>query len=240
MQRRRAFTLIELLVVIAIIAILAAILFPVFARAREKARQTTCISNLKQIGFALMAYAQDYDEHWPAADWWGYKPATAPYVKSNLVYRCPSEGNYGCFQSYKQFGNSYPWHGGWWDARSPVRGGVWFNFKPGKETTPGKDIPGGASLAEVRYPSLQILDGDHTYHNLAWGGPVNNCACAPRCSWHEPGDAQRGGRNDVLFADGHAKFIWIITSVYGENPITGNCDNSPRAPYYWCQGNEVP
>src|SRR5437899_9305124 len=88
-MRRRAFTLIELLVVIAIIAILAAILFPVFARAREKARQTTCISNLKQIGFALMAYAQDYDEHWPSADWWGYKPATAPYVKSNLVYRCP-------------------------------------------------------------------------------------------------------------------------------------------------------
>src|SRR3954467_3062126 len=85
-----AFTLIELLVVIAIIAILASILFPVFARAREKARQTTCISNLKQIGFAMTAYAQDYDEHWPAADWWGYKTATTPYVKSNLVYRCPS------------------------------------------------------------------------------------------------------------------------------------------------------
>lgn len=65
MQQRRGFTLIELLVVIAIIAILAAILFPVFAQAREKARQTTCVSNLKQIGTAFMMYVQDYDETYP-------------------------------------------------------------------------------------------------------------------------------------------------------------------------------
>src|SRR5258705_11923651 len=62
MSKRRGFTLIELLVVIAIIAILAAILFPVFAQAREKARQTGCLSNHKQIGTAIMMYAQDYDE----------------------------------------------------------------------------------------------------------------------------------------------------------------------------------
>lgn len=63
--RLRALTLIELLVVIAIIAILAAILFPVFAQAREKARQTACLSNLKQVGLAVQMYAQDYDENIP-------------------------------------------------------------------------------------------------------------------------------------------------------------------------------
>ena len=62
---RRGFTLIELLVVIAIIAILAAILFPVFAQAREKARQTACVSNMKQIGIGVTMYAQDYDEKMP-------------------------------------------------------------------------------------------------------------------------------------------------------------------------------
>src|SRR5438045_8254156 len=66
-RARHAFTLIELLVVIAIIAILAAILFPVFARAREKARQASCQSNLKQIGIAFKMYVQDYDETWPNA-----------------------------------------------------------------------------------------------------------------------------------------------------------------------------
>ena len=65
MTRKRGFTLIELLVVIAIIAILAAILFPVFAKAREKARQTSCLSNLRQIGTAILSYAQDNDEQYP-------------------------------------------------------------------------------------------------------------------------------------------------------------------------------
>src|SRR5947209_15517704 len=65
MERKKGFTLIELLVVIAIIAILAAILFPVFARAREKSRQISCLSNLKNIGLATLMYAQDYDETFP-------------------------------------------------------------------------------------------------------------------------------------------------------------------------------
>ncbi len=93
---REAFTLIELLVVIAIIAILAAILFPVFAQAREKARQTACLSNSKQIGLGVMQYFTDYDETYPIIyilpnprKWWGEQ--IHPYVKNRDVFRCPSD-----------------------------------------------------------------------------------------------------------------------------------------------------
>src|SRR6201990_1309136 len=86
---RAAFTLIELLVVIAIIAILAAILFPVFAQAREKARQTSCLSNEKQLGLGVLQYVQDYDEVFPMANstnWAnGWAIVTQPYVKSYAV-----------------------------------------------------------------------------------------------------------------------------------------------------------
>jgi prepilin-type N-terminal cleavage/methylation domain-containing protein/prepilin-type processing-associated H-X9-DG protein len=109
---RRGFTLIELLVVIAILAILAAILFPVFARAREKARQTACLSNLRQIGTAFALYAQDYDERLPDrrdlrhalpggyrpwSDWPPSDPRAGwaavvlePYLRSSGIWRCPS------------------------------------------------------------------------------------------------------------------------------------------------------
>ena len=97
---RSAFTLIELLVVIAIIAILAAILFPVFARARENARRSSCISNMKQIGLGVFQYLQDYDEKFPLAVTGRYYSATEsmgwadevqPYLKSIQIYQCPSE-----------------------------------------------------------------------------------------------------------------------------------------------------
>ena len=104
--KRSAFTLIELLVVIAIIAILAAILFPVFAKAREKARQTSCASNLKQISLATLQYVQDYDEayfnrvtfdklpagqnDYPYGEQFNWRRALGAYVKSADVFRCPS------------------------------------------------------------------------------------------------------------------------------------------------------
>src|SRR5262245_51863470 len=108
-RRRSGFTLIELLVVIAIIAILAAILFPVFAQAREQARKSACLSNTKQIGTALAMYRQDWDTGGPFAGWeagpqgqydtnsptskfhedWQF--TLQPYVKNALVFRCPSD-----------------------------------------------------------------------------------------------------------------------------------------------------
>lgn len=128
--RTKGFTLIELLVVIAIIAILAAILFPVFAQAREKARQISCLSNDKQIGLAFMQYVQDYDEDFPAgnlniqnvapnaaapargaqANQWGEGWSTAiyPYVKSNGLYKCAddSTGVSGSYSPVSYFMNS--------------------------------------------------------------------------------------------------------------------------------------
>jgi len=116
-MRRPGFTLIELLVVIAIIAILAAILFPVFARAREKARQTACISNAKQLGLAVMQYTQDYDDYLPVS----YNPGNPttnrywyqvidPYVKNTQVRVCPSVPTralgYGWNYDYIGYGSS--------------------------------------------------------------------------------------------------------------------------------------
>jgi prepilin-type N-terminal cleavage/methylation domain-containing protein/prepilin-type processing-associated H-X9-DG protein len=103
---RPAFTLIELLVVIAIIAILAAILFPVFAQAREAARKTTCLSNLRQLGTGLMMYAQDFDETLPASSFAAvpgqsinsirnpkWADVIQPYVKNDQLFTCPSDSD---------------------------------------------------------------------------------------------------------------------------------------------------
>lgn len=97
-NKSAGFTLIELLVVIAIIAILAAILFPVFARARENARRASCMSNEKQIGIAVMQYLQDYDKKYmhqhedpnPSLSTFWYQPLQS-YIKSDQVFRCPSK-----------------------------------------------------------------------------------------------------------------------------------------------------
>lgn len=127
MQRSKAFTLIELLVVIAIIAILAAILFPVFAQAREKARQISCISNMKELTLANLMYVQDYDESFcnegvaGPSNGWGWQMTwqveVQPYIKNYDIFRCPDDSHYtptwsGPSYSYPANGN-FCWKGQW-------------------------------------------------------------------------------------------------------------------------------
>ena len=104
-RKARAFTLIELLVVIAIIAILAAILFPVFQKVRENARRTACLSNCKQLGLAYMQYNQDYDEAFIFCAQYGnagqgWAGRLYPYVKSTGVYKCPDDSHMAAAGNY--------------------------------------------------------------------------------------------------------------------------------------------
>lgn len=165
--RHHGFTLIELLVVIAIIAILAAILFPVFAQAREQARKTTCLSNLKQIGSATMMYVQDYDERFPAA--WGQPNGTwisfvEPYVKMGVtsqnwstsglgLWHCPSDGR----------GNSASY------ATNALVSGA----HPTRNGNPTAQFDMAKSLAEISRPSDIIWAGDavKTWNGREWRDP---------------------------------------------------------------------
>lgn len=145
-MKRSGFTLIELLVVIAIIAILAAILFPVFAQAREKARAISCASNEKQIGLAVLQYTQDYDELYPAAfNWdtsnWGdqnsyWTGRIQPYMKNFSVFGCPDDSLFakgGKNGAWESFGISYAanaYTGGWDGAKNLWLGPFTLNAGP--------------------------------------------------------------------------------------------------------------
>ena len=152
-----AFTLIELLVVIAIIAILAAILFPVFARARENARRTSCLSNMKQAGLGFAQYTQDYDERYPIEQVnlnngpspMGWADAIQPYLKSTQIFQCPSESTAGDSNPLANGTGTYV--GAYTDyayntsmARS----------QGGNSTTPGRL---GVYLSQLEYPSYTLV-----------------------------------------------------------------------------------
>lgn len=222
--RNQGFTLIELLVVIAIIAILAAILFPVFARARENARRSSCQSNLKQLGLASMQYSQDYDGRFvpvyslnpgqtpPDGIYWFDAPRTEwvwpqilyPYHKSIKVFNCPSMNAYEHKPYYGNYG-----------ANAYIVGRSAYS----------------AYLNEIHTASVVSAAGTYLFMDSGVYNPDSHWALNPSGGFYLPGagdagrscagaadifrkDCQTGrhfGGNNVAFVDGHVK--WLKSSV---------------------------
>ncbi len=197
--KRFGFTLIELLVVIAIIAILAAILFPVFAQAREKARSATCLSNMKQLGVASQMYMQDYDGAFPLA-WYqtpqyGFDVVLFPYVKSYQVYECPSN------KVTPRFWPGYPKNG-----LGPIPGSYAMNGDLGAR--PGGDGRTGLTEAAVQSPAGTILMTEIWDTRKAQKvGPEAEIFTAQKNDVCEriPFNIHQGASN-YNFCDGHAKW----------------------------------
>jgi prepilin-type N-terminal cleavage/methylation domain-containing protein/prepilin-type processing-associated H-X9-DG protein len=212
-HRQHGFTLIELLVVIAIIAILAAILFPVFAQAREKARASSCLSNVKQLATACTMYVQDYDEQMVPTyqyyagfsgnvnylRWW--YDMIMPYCKSWAVLQCPSgRGHNTVGQTKIDFVNGV---GGVWNSygtcSNTVCVGSFGSAKPyAGVVEPANTIWIGESL---RGPELWTRDG-----LWGWTCPKNEIPTGRRPASQLVCDRHNGGAN-YAFVDGHAKWL---------------------------------
>jgi len=222
-MRSRGFTLIELLVVIAIIAILAAILFPVFAQAREKARAISCVSNLKQISSGVMMYIQDYDECAPPNECWGCGPSgsvsspprdshiptsrwfvrISPYVKNYQVFACPS--NNTC--KANQWGGGCAW--GWYIPTD------WYNREIGYGYNNTVGWNGGKHWGRFQHPAevMMIADCAHKDACMARFMWANVCS-ATSCNEDrrvEKNTRHQGGTN-IIYCDGHVKWLRVADS----------------------------
>jgi len=234
MSRRNGFTLIELLVVIAIIAILAAILFPVFAKAREKARQTTCLSNLKQLGTSVMMYAQDYDEMYPQS----YQDVTSgvgsvaqipltwpnrlqPYIKNSQLYKCPSDSRPPNVD---------------FDGCRPILQSYCWNYWMGIDIPAWHDPSGYhtyfvlTSLGQVQAPAqcAMLWDDSSDWLTAGWGGRFDTLDSPDWAYDLGPGTIQgrHNGGDNFMFADGHAK--WLRMQVASDVETSGGVTVKPE------------
>ena len=256
-MRKRGFTLIELLVVIAIIAILAAILFPVFAQAREKARGISCISNLKQLGTGTMMYVQDYDETYPMAygfgpsygwtlnynrpvppdqfvdpDVWrqSYSNAIQPYIKNYGVYTCPS--------------SSVPISAGYAGLNTVVKVSYSYNGLLQSYPLAGVTSPSGLIMLHSGRGRGYALNYDLVNPALICSSNTDlTCTYKPRSGgscqtgngatsgWYgsKDGMAVHGRGQNMAYTDGHAKFRTLSLSTI--DPLTTNANIDPWRSY---------
>jgi len=239
-QRKSAFTLIELLVVIAIIAILAAILFPVFAQAREKARAISCVSNLKQLGLAAMMYVQDYDETYPGVWQWSpegiyahspylFPPGwtlqqanqgcqVCPYIKNTDIFKCPDRtNNYG--GTWGGYGYAYPT---FWSTYPPIPGNPY-------------GYPCGPAMAALTNPATTVMlmddgiwPGTPACNASTYTGIYSGCdtrtsyvypyVYPPTTSLWSPPLPLHTRKCNIAWADGHVK----VTSPESTMTLEGN------------------
>ena len=241
--KKSAFTLIELLVVIAIIAILAAILFPVFARARENARRSSCSSNIKQIGLGFQQYIQDYDEKFPLVaggatttaasglQSQGWAIQLQPYLKSTQIFQCPSETNTPSAAATSSTNAAYG---------TTNFSDYWYNSRLA-----------GASQARVDQVSSTVINGDGQNGTASYvfnGEIITNDASIPATTTsasttpipttlNNTGDNVFGLRHlDGLnygFADGHVK--WFKS---GTNVILNKVANGTESYQYTVSGQD--
>ena len=240
-RKSSGFTLIELLVVIAIIAILAAILFPVFAQARAKARQTSCLSNMKQLGLAAMQYEQDYDEtvvpswggvgpSWSGFTWPGnqrWMDMLYPYTKSTAIYTCPGDadpvpvkltrptavdGDPDYFDSVSNPG-SYAINATYWGTDPD---GVPANSPNGRPSAAIQQSANTILLAEYRAYFVSPCSGGDGWGiaEIAWPNK-NDCAATFYPQLNPPMLAKSPGRHsggmNAAYCDGHAKWSRLDT-----------------------------